>query len=420
MFKIRKKDWIAIALHIAFWAGVFYTVLSLTQPYIKMRIDNNGQILDEDISHPLSPHIFLTLGFLIVLFYSDIFWLLKQALHYKHLLIRVILPVAWFGLIFGADCYVNALLPAPKKYDTMVMAPQFNDDRTVPGKATDTVKSPAAHPGNGNVIMRQADHPRLGGHVSRDDVQREVVRQQSRPFLFAADGFSDTLLFIFIVIFGLSIAYFFLKEWSRVEKMRSELAAVQLDTEVKFLKSQVNPHFLFNTLNNLFSMAQKKGNDSLADGISKLAGMMRYMIYESNEDKVPLAKEIAYLEDCILLNKLRYADNEAVVQFGYPADTKGVLIAPMLFIPFVENAFKHGIRIGESSEITIAIAITNYYLTFTCTNTIYSVKKMEQEKGGIGLENVKRRLDLLYPGKYELFTKTDDNRYIVNLGITLA
>ncbi|HZX57540.1 MAG TPA: GHKL domain-containing protein, partial [Mucilaginibacter sp.] len=110
---------------------------------------------------------------------------------------------------------------------------------------------------------------------------------------------------------------------------------------------------------------------------------------------------------------------EAVVKFEHPSDTDGVVIAPMLFIPFVENAFKHGVLIGKSSEIDISISVVNKQLTFTCENTIYSVKKMEHEKGGIGLENVKRRLDLLYPGKYKLFTKTDDNRYIVNLGITI-
>jgi sensor histidine kinase YesM len=237
--------------------------------------------------------------------------------------------------------------------------------------------------------------------------------------VFTRDGLSNTILFIFIIVFGLSVAYFFLKEWSRVEKMRSELQAVQLDTEVKFLKSQVNPHFLFNTLNNLFSMAQKKGDDDLADGISKLSGMMRYMIYESNEETVPLKKEIEYLENCILLNKLRYADNEVKVIFNYPEQTEGVFVVPMLFIPFVENAFKHGVIIGQSSEIDISISIANSLLIFTCENTIYSVKKMEDEKSGIGLENVKRRLELVYPGRCELFIKNTDNKYIVNLEINL-
>ena len=89
-------------------------------------------------------------------------------------------------------------------------------------------------------------------------------------------------------------------------------------------------------------MAQGKGNDELADGISTLSGMMRYMIYESNEDRVPLKKEIEYLQNCIVLNKLRYADDEVKVIFNHPDKTEGVFVAPMLFIPFVENAFKHG------------------------------------------------------------------------------
>ena len=237
--------------------------------------------------------------------------------------------------------------------------------------------------------------------------------------IFSRDGLSNTILFIFIIVFGLSIAYFFLKEWSRVEKMRTELQAVQLDTEVKFLKSQVNPHFLFNTLNNLFSMAQKKGNDDLADGISKLSGMMRYMIYESNEETVPLKKEIEYLENCILLNKLRYADGEVKVLFDFPEQTEDIFVAPMLFIPFVENAFKHGVIIGQSSEIDISISIVKKQLIFSCENTIYNVIKMDDEKSGIGLENVKRRLELVYPGKHQLFIKNADNKYIVNLGIIL-
>jgi len=400
MFKIKKKDWIEIVLHIVFWVGVFYTVRSFTQPDIKMRINNNGSILEEDIRYKLSPHIFLTLGFMVVLFYGNIFWVFKKALIFKNILIRVMLPIAWFGIIFIANSYVDTLLPAQKK-------------------SFPTLLAPPPKPGQDTIMAAMQNQPPPIAHIRSDTAVREVARQQSRAFIFQNDGFSNTLLFIFIIVFGLSIAYFFLKEWARVEKMRSELAAVQLDTEVKFLKSQVNPHFLFNTLNNLFSMAQKKGNDDLADGISKLSGMMRYMIYESNEENVPLKKEIEYLDNCILLNKLRYADDEVQVVFDHPAQTEGVFVAPMLFIPFVENAFKHGVVIGRSSPINISISVANKQLNFSCENTIYSVKKMDDEKSGIGLENVKRRLALLYPGKHELFIKTDDNRYIVNLGITV-
>ncbi|MFI5160609.1 MAG: sensor histidine kinase [Sphingobacteriales bacterium] len=417
MFKIKKKDWIEIVLHIAFWVGVFYTLLSFTQPEIKMRINHNGSILEEDIRRTISPHIFLTLGFMIVLFYGNIFWLFKKALRYKNILVRVVLPIAWFGFIFLADNYADTLLPAHPKSDAMLMAPPPHQGQDTIMERISDAPPPQPHNGQDTIIdrMSTAPPPPVPDNVARI----EVARQQSKAFIFATDGFSDILLFIFIIVFGLSIAYFFLKEWTRVEKMRSDLAAVQLDTEVKFLKSQVNPHFLFNTLNNLFSMAQKKGDDSLADGISKLSGMMRYMIYESNEENVPLKKEIEYLENCILLNKLRYADNEVKVIFNYPQQTEGIFVAPMLFISFVENAFKHGVAIGRSSEIDIAISVANKQLTFSCENTIYTVKKMEDEKSGIGLENVKRRLDLLYPGKHGLSIKTDDNRYIVNLGITI-
>ena len=411
MIKIKKKDWIEIVLHIAFWIGVFYTLLSFTQPHIKMRINNNGTIVEEDIRHPMSSHLFLTLGFMIVLFYGNIFWLFKKALQYKNVLIRVALPIVWFSLIFLADNYVDTLLPAQKRQDALMMPP--------PSKGRDSINFRIMPPPAQRPFVKDTNVDRVMP-VPDNFVRREVMRQQSKAFIFQEDSFSNTLLFIFIIIFGLSIAYFFLKEWSRVEKMRSELAAVQLDTEVKFLKSQVNPHFLFNTLNNLFSMAQKKGNEDLADGISKLSGMMRYMIYESNAESVPLNKEIEYLEDCITLNKLRYADEEVKLTFDYPAQPGNATIAPMLFIPFVENAFKHGVSIGQTSGIDIVIAISDQKLIFTCVNTKYrAIKKMEDEKSGIGLENVKRRLDLLYPGKHNLQINEADGKYIVKLEIDL-
>src|ERR1700749_1583188 len=123
MFKIKKKDWIEIVLHIVFWVGVFYTVRSFTQPDIKMRINNNGSILEEDIRYKLSPHIFLTLGFMVVLFYGNIFWVFKKALIFKNIFIRVILPIVWFGIIFIANSYVDTLLPAQKKSFPSLLAP---------------------------------------------------------------------------------------------------------------------------------------------------------------------------------------------------------------------------------------------------------------------------------------------------------
>jgi two-component system, LytTR family, sensor kinase len=219
---------------------------------------------------------------------------------------------------------------------------------------------------------------------------------------------------------GLSLGYFLLKEWTRNELIRSRLAASHYSTEIKFLKSQINPHFLFNTLNNLFSMAQKKGNDELADGISKLSGMMRYMIYESNADTVPLPREIEYLQNSIQLNKLRFADAEVKVNFQYPERMEGIVIAPMLFIPFVENAFKHGVQIEGESLIDISIKLVNKQIIFRCQNPVRHTRKMDEDTGGIGLENVRRRLELVYPHQHQLTIKNDEECYLVELKISPA
>jgi two-component system LytT family sensor kinase len=144
-------------------------------------------------------------------------------------------------------------------------------------------------------------------------------------------------------------------------------------------------------------------------------------LYDSAAESVLLNTEIAYLEECITLNKLRYADEEVTVIFDRPKQTNGISIAPMLFTPFVENAFKYGVAIGQKTTVKINITASAQQLTFTCDNTNFSaIKKMDMEKSGIGLENVKRRLELLYPGKYRLQITDNDEKYIVNLEIGLA
>ena len=340
------------------------------------------------------PATYGTLVLLGILFYGNIFWLFKKILSFRSNLVRFAIAACWFLLIFEMDnVAINLLTP----HDPVRLAPP-------PNYRLDTFKSRGGPP-------VPPPFQKIGHVVPDNGPSHFIMNMVDRSQLI--------LLLLFIGILGVSIAYFFLKEWAKADVLRVKLEANQLSTEVKFLRSQVNPHFLFNTLNNLFSMAQAKGNDDLADGISKLSGMMRYMIYDSNAESVPLNKEIEYLEDCITLNKLRYADDEAKVTFDYPAQPAGVTIAPMLFIPFVENAFKHGVAIGQTSAIDIAIIISNQKLIFTCVNPKYKAKKMDEESG-IGLENVKRRLDLLYPGKHQLQISDGDREYFVNLEIDLV
>ncbi|HEY8781945.1 MAG TPA: sensor histidine kinase [Mucilaginibacter sp.] len=366
MLALRKKHLAEIVIHVLFWIGVFYAIDSLTGSSVKMRLSHNGVITEIHENQTLFPFSFITLGLLMLLFYTNIFWLYKSVLRFPKSISRIAIVAGWFALIFFANYFLlGALMERPK--------PAF----------------PHLQPrGAANLFYSKGDH-------------LQVI-----------------IALIFLCVLGLSIAYFFLQEWGRNELLRKQMEASQMSTEIKFLKSQINPHFLFNTLNNLFSMAQHKGNDDLADGISKLSGMMRYMIYDSNAESVPLSKEIAYLEDCITLNKLRYADNEVKVRFDYPAHPGKATIAPMLFIPFVENAFKHGVMINQPSQIDMAIVVSGKQVLFTCENKNYSfVKKMNDQTSGIGLENVKRRLELVYPGKYELDIKNNEDKYTVMLKI---
>jgi len=342
------------------------------------------------------PATYGTLVLLAILFYGNIFWLFKKILSFRSNFARFAIAACWFLLIFEIDnVAINLLTP----HDPV----RFGPPPTHQLQTTLTLKGVPTGPPPFQKI----------GHIVPDGGPSHFIMNM-------VDRSQLILLLLFIGILGVSIAYFFLKEWAKADVLRVKLEANQLSTEIKFLRSQVNPHFLFNTLNNLFSMAQGKGNDDLADGISKLSGMMRYMIYDSNAGSVPLSKEIEYLEDCITLNKLRYADDEAKVTFDYPPQPAGVTIAPMLFIPFVENAFKHGVAIGQTSAIGIAIVISNQKLTFTCVNPKYNAKKMDDEESGIGLENVKRRLDLLYPGKHQLKISDSAKEYRIKLEIDLV
>jgi len=404
MRRIKTRNIIEILIHLVFWIGVYYTSVSLTSSNIMVQVSHNdGRDTERMVMDSILANSLLTPVFLALLFYGNIFWILKKVIRHKRLLVGIAMAAGWFILTFAANY--------------LIVGPKFNNQNT---------------PGQLHFSFNIADHvskinhngplpDSISGRLSFKPDGRKITPDP--PFFLIRDNWLHMqliMLLVFLVVAGLSIAYFFLKEWARNELVRNQLQAYQLNTELRFLKSQINPHFLFNTLNNLFSMAQKKGNDDLADGISKLSGMMRYMIYDSNAESVPLSKEITYLEECITLNKLRYADDEVLVSFDYPAQAGNTAIAPMLFIPFVENAFKHGVAIGQTSPIVITMALSNQRLIFTCENADHSAtRKMTDEKSGIGLENVKRRLDLLYPGKHKLQIGEDDGKYIVKLEIDL-
>lgn len=205
-------------------------------------------------------------------------------------------------------------------------------------------------------------------------------------------------------------------ELFKTERKRAELEKEKLNAELGFLKSQVNPHFLFNSLNSIYSLAHRNA-DATQMAILQLSQMMRYMIYESNTSQVPLEKEMEYLQNYIDLKKLRLTPN-IHIEYTVKGNIMGLLIEPMLLIPFIENAFKHGISYAEKSDIKIEITIAGQQqLHLFVSNRIF--KKEIAEPGGIGLENVQKRLQLLYPGRHELKVTQENNYYITTLSVLL-
>jgi two-component system, LytTR family, sensor kinase len=221
-----------------------------------------------------------------------------------------------------------------------------------------------------------------------------------------------------LFVFAISTAIRITNEWFRAEKQKKEMENEKLYSELAFLKSQVNPHFLFNILNNICSLARKKSDDT-ENAIIRLSQLMRYMLYESKDEKVSLEKEVEYLKNYIGLQRLRISDTVAI-DFTVNGRPEIHMIEPMLLIPFVENAFKHGVSYLENSQIRILLDITGGNLHFLVENNL--VRKNGdpvQQEPGIGLRNVLRRLELLYPGRHTIRVGDDGTKYRVSLDIIL-
>jgi hypothetical protein len=196
----------------------------------------------------------------------------------------------------------------------------------------------------------------------------------------------------------------------------------QSTADLDLLRSQINPHFLFNALNTLYGTALQENADRTGEGIQKLGDMMRFMLQENVQDKISLNREVEYLNNYISLQKLRTQTSpDIVIQVDVEDDLYTYDIAPMLLIPFVENAFKHGISLREPSHIKIALHVKDNVLFFDVYNSIHERpdNDPEKDKSGIGLENVKQRLQLLYPKKHELTIRQNAKEFFIHLSINL-
>ena len=226
-------------------------------------------------------------------------------------------------------------------------------------------------------------------------------------------------VFISIIIAGFSFGLRIMERHSISEKRQKELEKEKINSELAFLKNQVSPHFFFNTLNNIYSLI-KINSDEAQESVFKLSKLMRYLLYETENGETKLNREVEFMNNYIDLMRLKLANN-VELNIHLPNQNSDYTIAPLLFIPFIENAFKHGISYSEKSFINIFMDVEDDKIKFECVNSIgkHSEVGLKNDYSGIGLENVKKRLTLLFPEKHNLIIRQVDKSFIVQLSVQL-
>ncbi|HEX3386156.1 MAG TPA: sensor histidine kinase [Mucilaginibacter sp.] len=237
--------------------------------------------------------------------------------------------------------------------------------------------------------------------------------------------FDDRIIhrFIFIpsvVVFVISLIYCRITGSRRTEREQRERESIRLATELKFLRSQISPHFLFNVLTNLVSLARKK-SDKLEQSLIMLSGLMRYTLHDTQGKKVELGKEVEYLESYIELQKLRFGNDvkiECTIRLS--GDESRYTIEPMLLIPFVENAFKHGTTALKQPYIFVKLIVHDGYLIFEVLNNFNDeIASGKDESSGIGIGNVKARLNMIYKDNYILKINNNNGLFYVTLTLKI-
>ncbi len=212
------------------------------------------------------------------------------------------------------------------------------------------------------------------------------------------------------VVLVVSFVLFIYQRWQLSETGKAQ-------AELSYLKAQINPHFLFNTLNSIYYLTLQK-SDHAPKAVEKLSAIMRYVIDEGNHDRVPLEREVAYLQDYIALQKLRFTDN-VHIDLRVQGDMVGKEIAPLIMVSFVENAFKHGISMEVESPIAITLAVSSDHIRFSVRNRKFGSFEDAPAESGIGMENTRRRLEIAYPGRYEMDVLEDADVYEVALALQM-
>jgi len=246
-------------------------------------------------------------------------------------------------------------------------------------------------------------------------IQNYIIHfEHEEAIVFGVQG-----LFPIVMIAGIGSTYGLLIEFIRIQAEKVEENQEQLKSELSFLRSQISPHFIFNVLNSIVYLVRTKAHQEAENVTLKLSSLMRYMLYDSDQTMIPLHKELEYLKNYIDLQEIRFGE-DITIQFVEEGTIRNCMIEPMLLIPFVENAFKHGINQVENPEIYVKFFINDGQLIFEVRNKIGESNQESSElSSGIGLKNVRRRLQLLYPEKHTLLINDQEGDFKVHLEMIL-
>jgi len=383
----------SVIIHIAGW------LLFMAFPLVFL--NSRGQYDTTIVSFLQKPAYWIFCTAYIALFYGNAYLLIPRFFLTKKYTIYSIICVVLLGLVYLLHPFDSLLRSTEDwRFNNRMMAPNqppFDDghfgDRPPNGFRYDTQRRfdspPYFHPDS--LGQRRGLWPR---------------HKRMKPL-------DSTSLFIFLMIMALSTAIKTVQQWQLTEQRAARAEADKTSAELSFLKAQINPHFLFNTLNNIYTLAAIK-DDNAADSIMKLSNIMRYVTDDVIEDFVPLQSEIDCISDYIELQRLRIGKNTAV-NFEVNGDIGIKKIAPLVMMTFIENVFKYGISKHEPSAIDIRIDIHELNISFYCKNRIFKVQNSEYQRTGIGINNTKQRLEHLYPGKHLLSISSLNNEYIVQL-----
>ena len=356
----KSKKLLLIISHLAGWALFVY----ITMPMIGRREELTGQVL--------FPWFFvISYLFLAAYFYYNVHVLVLRSLSKKKIIL-------FLGIAVIAYCFYCFIIP-------WIFHTFFFHE-------------PPFRP------LMPPMHPPRGSHSGMSEVIRHL-------------GFysrSSQFLVVFIAATGLKA----LSQWFAESQRLQEMEKSMIQAELSFLKSQIHPHFLFNSLNSIYYLALSK--DELAPkAILSLSDFLRFVTTESNNSRIPLEKEVNILDEYIQLQGLRTSE-KFELQFKKEGDFRNCSIMPLTFIPFVENAFKYGISANTECFIHIFVQVNNGSLEFTCDNSIIAGINYRNHSEGIGLENIRKRLELTYPEHYSLTIDDNSGIFHVNLQIDLT